>query len=67
LHANFLEEFRGTGRNVSFCRRTKTMEDVQGSYNHEEEFRGLHVSIGNFEIDSNGIKDRHEPITMRIL
>jgi hypothetical protein len=34
--------------------RTTTMEDAQGSYNHEEEFRGLHVSMGNAETKSNG-------------
>jgi hypothetical protein len=25
------------------------MEYAQGSYNHEEEFKGLHVSMGNVE------------------
>jgi hypothetical protein len=43
------------------------MEDAQGSYNHEEQFRGMHISIGNAEIESNGRRDRQEPITMRSL
>jgi hypothetical protein len=33
------------------------MEDAQGSYNHEEEIRGLHVSMGNVETESNGRRD----------
>jgi hypothetical protein len=47
--------------------RTKTMEDTQGSYSYEEEFRVMHVSMGNVETESNGGRDRKEPITMRIL
>jgi hypothetical protein len=43
------------------------MEDAQGSYSHEEEFRGLHVSMGNVETESNGRRDRQEPVTMRSL
>jgi len=43
------------------------MEDTQGSYNHEEEVRGLHVSMGNVETESNGKGDMKEPINMRIL
>jgi hypothetical protein len=38
------------------------MEYAQGSYIHEEKFRGLHVSMGNVEIESNGRRNRHEPI-----
>jgi hypothetical protein len=43
------------------------MEDDQGSYNHEEEFIVLHVSMGNVETKSNGRRSRHEPINMRSL
>ena len=43
------------------------MEDDQGSYNHEEEVRCLHVNMGNVEIESNGRRDRHELVSMRIL
>jgi hypothetical protein len=50
--------------------RTTVMEDAQGSYNHEEEFRGLHVSMGNAETKSNGRREE-EPVewdvTMRSL
>jgi hypothetical protein len=38
--------------------RTGVMDDAQGSYIHEEEIRGLQVSTGNAEIDSNGRKYR---------
>jgi hypothetical protein len=47
--------------------RTRDMEDAQGSYNHEEEVRGLHVNMGNVETESNGRRDRQEPVTMRSL
>jgi hypothetical protein len=66
LHAHFLAEFRGTGRNFGSYMRTTTMEDAQGSYSHGEEFRGLHVSMGNVETKSNGRRERQEPVTMRI-
>jgi hypothetical protein len=42
---------------------TTTMEYAQGSYSHEEEFIGLHVSMGNVETESN--ERRQESITMR--
>jgi hypothetical protein len=47
--------------------RTKVMEDAQGSYNHGEEFIGLHINMGNVETESNGRRDRKEPVTMRSL
>jgi len=47
------------------------MEDFHGYYKHEEEVRGLHVSMGNTKIDSNGHRSRMEPVdlveTMRSL
>jgi hypothetical protein len=43
------------------------MEYAQGSYSHDEELRGLHVSMGDVEIESNGKRGRKEPITMRSL
>jgi hypothetical protein len=46
---------------------TKVMEDAQGFYSHEDEFRGLHVNMGNAKTKSNGIRYRMESITMRIL
>jgi hypothetical protein len=33
------------------------MEDSQVSYIHEDEFIGLHVSMGNAETKSNGRRD----------
>jgi hypothetical protein len=47
--------------------RTRDMKDSQGSYIHEEEFIGLHVSMGVVETKSNGRRDEKEPITMRSL
>jgi len=68
LHAHFLAEFRVTRNQFgNYCMRTIDMEDSQGSYSHEEEVLGLHVSMGNVETESNGIRDRHEPLTMRSL
>jgi hypothetical protein len=43
------------------------MEYSQGSYSHEEYIRGLHVSMGNVEMEYNGRRDKHEPATMRSL
>jgi hypothetical protein len=63
----FSTEFRGSKRYFGFCMRTTTMEYAQGSYIHKEELRGLHVSMGNVEMDSNGRRDRNEPTTMRIM
>jgi len=45
----FLAELRGIGRNFGSYMRTTTMENSQGSYNHGEEFRGIHVSMRNVE------------------
>ena len=64
---HFLEEFRGSRRKFSLCMRSIEMEYDQGSYSHEEEFKGIHVSMGNVETKSNGRRERHEPVTMRIL
>jgi hypothetical protein len=47
--------------------RTRDMDDSQRSYNHEEEITGLHVSMGNVEMDSNGRRHRQEHVTMRSL
>jgi hypothetical protein len=47
--------------------RTKDMDDAHRYYIHKEEIIGLHVSMSNAKIDSNGIIDGHEPITMRSL
>jgi hypothetical protein len=47
--------------------RIGVMEYSQGSYSHEEEIIGLHVNIGNAEIESNGRREKSEPVTMRSL
>jgi hypothetical protein len=50
---------------------TRDMEDAQGSCIHEEEVRGIHVSIGNAKTKSSGHTSGVEPMelieTMRIL
>jgi hypothetical protein len=63
----FLAQFRVTGRDFGSYLRTISMEYAQGSYSHEEEFRGLHVSMGNVETKSNGRRDKSELVTMRIM
>jgi hypothetical protein len=49
---------RGSRIKFGFYMRTTKMEDSQGSYSHEEEFIGLHVSMGNVETESNGRRDQ---------
>jgi hypothetical protein len=44
---------RGTGKNFGSYMRIGVMEDALVSYNHEEEVRGIHVSMGNDETKSN--------------
>ena len=58
---------RGTKRKFSSYMRTRIMEDAQRSYSYEEEFRGLHVIMGNAETESNRRRDRQEHVTMRSL
>jgi hypothetical protein len=58
---------RGSEKQFGSYMRTTTMEDAQESYIHEEEFKGMHVNMGNAEIESNGRRDRKEPVTMRSL
>jgi len=43
------------------------MEYSQGYYNHEDEFKVIHVSMGNVKMESNTRRGKHEPVTMRIL
>jgi hypothetical protein len=45
--------------------RTEFMEDAQGCYSHEEDIRGLHINMGNTEINSNGRRYRQGLVTMR--
>ena len=56
---------RGTKRNLSYYMMIGFMEDSQVSYIHEEDIRGMHVNMGNVEIDSNGRRDRQDPVIMR--
>jgi len=60
----FLVELEVQENNFGSYMRTGVMKDSHGSYNHEEDIRGLHVIMGNVEIESNGRRGRHEPITM---
>jgi hypothetical protein len=54
LHAHFLGEFRGIGRNFGSFMRTTTIEYSQWMYSHGDELIEIHVSIGNDETNSNG-------------
>jgi hypothetical protein len=47
--------------------RTIEMEYAQGSCSQEEEFIGLHVSMGNVETNFNGRRGREEHVNMRSL
>jgi hypothetical protein len=67
----FLAELEVHERIFGSYMRTRDMEDSQGSYNHEDEVRGLHVNMGNAETESNGRRSRVELVeldeTMRSL
>jgi hypothetical protein len=47
--------------------RTIVMETSHESYNYKEEIIWLHVNMGNAKTESNGRRDREEPVTMRSL
>jgi hypothetical protein len=47
--------------------RTRAKEYAQGYYIHEEDIKGMHAIMGIVERDSNGIRDKQEHVTMRIL
>jgi hypothetical protein len=40
--------------------RTRDKDDTQGSYSHEDEIKGLHVSMGNAKAESNGCRSMVE-------
>jgi hypothetical protein len=44
--------------------RTRDMEVAQGSYNHKEEIKGLHVNMGNVEIYYNERRDMQEHVKL---
>jgi hypothetical protein len=67
ITCTFLAELEVQERNFVSDMRTRVMEDVQGSYSHEEETKGLHVSMENAETESNRRRGRQEPATMRSL
>jgi hypothetical protein len=57
-------KIRGTERKLIYYMMNVFIEDAQGSYNHEEEIIGLHVSMGNVEIESNGRRDRKKKLSL---
>jgi hypothetical protein len=67
ITCTFLTELEIQEKNFGYYTRNEVMEDAQGSYNHEEGIRGLHVTTWNVETKSNGRRYRHEPVTMRSL
>jgi hypothetical protein len=40
------------------------MEDSQGSYNHEDKIKGLHISLGNANTESNGHRSKLEHVEL---
>jgi hypothetical protein len=56
---------RGQEKKIDSYMRTIFMEYSQRSCNHEEEVIGLHVNIGNVEANSNGRRDKQDPVTIR--
>jgi len=58
---------RGAGKKNWFLYEDLRYGICTKIYSHEEEVRGLHINIGNLEIDSNGRRGKHEPGIMRSL
>jgi hypothetical protein len=67
ITGTFLAKLDVEESNFGSYKMNGVMEDAQGYYIHEEEIKGMHVSIRNVEIGLNGRRDRKDPITMRIL
>jgi hypothetical protein len=44
--------------------RTRDMDDAQGSYNHEDEIRGLNIILGNAKISPMDIEARVESVEL---
>ena len=65
ITCTFLVELEVQERKNGSYMRIGVMEDAHGYYSHEEEIKGLHFSMGNDKIESNGIRDKQEPVTMR--
>jgi hypothetical protein len=53
LHAYFAE-LGVQEEHIKFIIRNRSMEDSQVTYIHEEEVKGMHVSLGNEVTKSNG-------------
>jgi len=67
IYEKIIEELEVQENNFGSYMRTRVMEDSQGSYSHEEEVIGRHVSMENAETESNGRRDKKNLVTMRIL
>jgi hypothetical protein len=67
IACTFLVELEVQKNNFGSYMRIEVMEYTQGSYIHEEDVRGLHVSMENAKTESNGRRGRQDPITMRSL
>ena len=65
ITCTFLAELEVQEKKIGSYMRTRVIKDTHGYQSHEEEFRGLHISMGNVEIESNGRRIRNEPIIMR--
>jgi hypothetical protein len=67
ITCTFLVELEVQEGKFRYYMRTRVMQYAQGYYNHGEEIIGLHFSMGNVEIESNGRRYRKEHVTMRSL
>jgi hypothetical protein len=54
ITGTFLTELEVQDNNFGSYIRTGVMEDSQLSYSDEKEVVGMHVNMGNVEIESNG-------------
>ena len=61
---HILCKIRGTSHISGHYMRTRDMDDAQCSYSHEDEIRGLHVSMWNAETESNGHRIKVEPVEL---
>jgi hypothetical protein len=57
ITCTFLAELEVQENKFGSYMRTGVMEYAQGYYNHEEEIKGIHVSMGNAETKSNRRRD----------
>jgi len=58
IACTFIAELEVQERKFGSYMRNGVMYDSQGYYRYKEDIIGLHVSMGNFEQESNGRRDK---------